>query len=97
MCSYTKACYCLQGGSCQFVLDMTNYSSSVDGGHRRHPTWNRVPSVRHHLRSFDWLLYLDSDIAVASTAIDLNDFVGQVVDQRTRVFVCVCVCSRACM
>eukprot|EP01013_Petalomonas_cantuscygni_P044951 TRINITY_DN9591_c0_g1_i1.p2 TRINITY_DN9591_c0_g1~~TRINITY_DN9591_c0_g1_i1.p2 ORF type:complete len:517 (+),score=59.39 TRINITY_DN9591_c0_g1_i1:106-1656(+) len=72
MCSFSKACYA-QMHNVSFVLDRAAYSET----HRRHRTWNRVPSLQRYLGLFDWLLYLDGDIAVANYSISLNEFVSQ--------------------
>eukprot|EP00668_Euglena_longa_P015604 GGOE01019710.1.p1 GENE.GGOE01019710.1~~GGOE01019710.1.p1 ORF type:complete len:446 (+),score=130.32 GGOE01019710.1:38-1339(+) len=67
---YTKQLYSRLHGY-DFILDTTSYAAN----HTRHPTWNRVPSLQRHLPHYEWIFYLDSDIAMANVSILLEDFI----------------------
>eukprot|EP01012_Entosiphon_sulcatum_P046913 TRINITY_DN6334_c0_g1_i1.p1 TRINITY_DN6334_c0_g1~~TRINITY_DN6334_c0_g1_i1.p1 ORF type:complete len:416 (-),score=32.82 TRINITY_DN6334_c0_g1_i1:1-1248(-) len=71
-CTFTKQCYAKKHGY-EFILDTSPYARS----HGRHPTWNRIPSSRKNLPRFDWILHLDSDIAIVNHTVKLEDFVSQ--------------------
>ena len=72
MCTYTKECYAKLHGH-EFIMDDAPYRQA----HGRHPAWNRIESLRKYLPRYDWVLYLDADIAITNLDIRLLDFVGQ--------------------
>eukprot|EP00906_Rhabdomonas_costata_P032145 RCo045304 len=72
MSAFTKEAYASLHGY-PFIHDTTPYSAA----HRRHATWNRVPSVRKYLPGYDWILYLDSDVSIGNASILLEDFIGK--------------------
>eukprot|EP00906_Rhabdomonas_costata_P038047 RCo053693 len=77
-CTATKRCYAAAyPKEVTFILDTTPYSLKT----RRHPTWNRVLACHKHLPQVDWLLYLDSDIAMLNHSIRMGDFLRQLHPQ----------------
>eukprot|EP01006_Ploeotia_vitrea_P056877 TRINITY_DN68132_c2_g7_i1.p1 TRINITY_DN68132_c2_g7~~TRINITY_DN68132_c2_g7_i1.p1 ORF type:complete len:446 (+),score=38.48 TRINITY_DN68132_c2_g7_i1:73-1410(+) len=72
MCSYTKEAYA-KLHNYTWILDKSGYAAK----HHRHATWNRVPALQKHLKNYDWVLYLDGDIAIANASILLEDFINE--------------------
>eukprot|EP01006_Ploeotia_vitrea_P058028 TRINITY_DN68661_c0_g1_i1.p1 TRINITY_DN68661_c0_g1~~TRINITY_DN68661_c0_g1_i1.p1 ORF type:complete len:321 (+),score=20.49 TRINITY_DN68661_c0_g1_i1:3-965(+) len=70
--TYTKEKYA-QLHNYTFIFDTSAYAAN----HTRHATWNRVPSLQKYLPKYDWIFYLDSDIAIANASILLEDFIEQ--------------------
>lgn len=69
----SKQCYCLLRGY-TFVLD--TYEPSYHG---RSPHWTRIPGLSRLLPHFDWVLYLDADILVTNSSVQIESFLDRVL------------------
>jgi len=64
----SRRCYCLRHDYA-FVLETT--SATVDG---RDPHWNKLPVLRKYLPYYDWVFFVDVDIFVTNSSVQLAHF-----------------------
>lgn len=70
--SETKKSYCNKHG-----YDFLEYKTEHLIPRQRQDNWGRVQGIIYHLKNYDWLFYLDTDILIMNHEIKIESFIDE--------------------